>query len=96
LTVIDPIELDDKFVTPNPLSIEGYTDLDNIMFAKVFITSNADALVTGNLRHYKPLLKKRNGAYSSSVYGKVFSQTGMIRELSNEAKINQPVLIEKD
>jgi hypothetical protein len=28
------------------------------MFAEVFITSNADALITGNLRHYKPLLKQ--------------------------------------
>jgi len=32
--------------------------LDDIMFAEVFITSNADALVTGNLRHYKPLLEQ--------------------------------------
>jgi len=28
------------------------------MFAEVFITSNADALITGNLGHYKPLLKQ--------------------------------------
>jgi len=28
------------------------------MFAEVFITSEAKALVTGNLRHYKPLLGK--------------------------------------
>jgi predicted nucleic acid-binding protein len=36
----------------------GYTDPDDIMFAEVFITSNADALITGNLCHYKPLLKQ--------------------------------------
>jgi len=28
------------------------------MFAEIFITPNADALVTGNLRHYKPLLEQ--------------------------------------
>src|SRR5574341_352941 len=57
LAVIDHIELTGKFVISEPLPTEGYTDPDDIMFAEVFITSNADALVTGNLRHYKPLLK---------------------------------------
>ncbi len=58
LAVIDHIELTGRFVTPEPLPAEGYTDPDDIMFAEVFITSNADALITGNLRHYKPLLKQ--------------------------------------
>jgi putative PIN family toxin of toxin-antitoxin system len=58
LAVIDYIELTGRFVTPEPLPAEGYTDPDDIMFAEVFITSNADALITGNLRHYKPLLKQ--------------------------------------
>jgi len=38
--------------------MENYTDPDDIMFAEVFITSNTDALITGNLRHYKALLKE--------------------------------------
>ena len=58
LAVIDHIELTGKLVEPEPLSPEGYTDPDDILFAEVFITSNADALLTGNLRHYKPLLKQ--------------------------------------
>jgi putative PIN family toxin of toxin-antitoxin system len=58
LAVIDHIELAGKFITPKPLSKEGYTDPDDIMFAEVFITSNADALITGNFKHYKPLLKE--------------------------------------
>jgi putative PIN family toxin of toxin-antitoxin system len=45
LAVIDHIELAGKFVTPNPLSTEGNTDPDDIMFVEVFITSNADAVV---------------------------------------------------
>jgi uncharacterized protein len=52
LAVIDHIELTGKLVTPEPLPT------DDIMFAEVFTTSNADALITGNLRHYKPLLKQ--------------------------------------
>lgn len=55
ITTIDHIELSGKLMEPEPLTTEGYTDPDDIMFAEVFITSNADALVTGNLRHYKPL-----------------------------------------
>jgi len=58
LAVIDHIELTGKLVEPELLSTERYTDPDDIMFAEVFITSNADALITGNLRHYKPLLKQ--------------------------------------
>jgi len=58
LAVIDHIELSGQFITPKQLSTEGYTDPDDIMFAEVFITSNADALITGNLKHYKPLLKE--------------------------------------
>lgn len=58
LAVIDHIELTGQYVEPEPLPAEGYTDQDDIMFAEVFITSNADALVTGNLRHYKPLLQR--------------------------------------
>jgi putative PIN family toxin of toxin-antitoxin system len=57
LAVIDHIELTGKFVASEHLSAEGYTDPDDIKFAEVFITSNADALITGDLRHYKPLLK---------------------------------------
>lgn len=53
---IDHIELSGKIITPGMLSKDGYIDPDDIMFAEIFITSKADALVTGNLKHYKPLL----------------------------------------
>lgn len=56
--VVDHIELSGIIIEPNDLPKDGYTDPDDIMFAEVFITSNADALVTGNLRHYKPLLEQ--------------------------------------
>jgi uncharacterized protein len=57
LAVIDHIELTGKFVESEPLLTEGYTDPDDVKFAEVFVTPNADALITGNLRHYKPLRK---------------------------------------
>jgi putative PIN family toxin of toxin-antitoxin system len=56
--VVDHIELSGIIIEPSDLPKDGYTDPDDIMFAEVFITSNADALVTGNLRHYKPLLEQ--------------------------------------
>ena len=52
LAILDHIELTGKLVTPEPMPADG------IMFAEVFLTPNADALITGNLRHYKPLLKQ--------------------------------------
>lgn len=55
IAAIDHIELSGKYVTAEPLSTEGYSDPDDIVFAEVFITSNANALITGNLLHYKPL-----------------------------------------
>jgi len=58
LAVIDHIEVAGQYIESKALPTEGYTDPDDIMFAEVFITSEADALVTGNLRHYKPLLKQ--------------------------------------
>ncbi|MDP1602735.1 MAG: putative toxin-antitoxin system toxin component, PIN family, partial [Legionella sp.] len=56
LAVVDHIEVFGQYIESDRLPTEGYTDLDDVMFAEVLITSDADALVTGNLRHYKPLL----------------------------------------
>jgi hypothetical protein len=39
--VIVHIELTGDFVTSEPLPTEAYTELDDIMLAEVFITSNA-------------------------------------------------------
>ena len=72
LAVIDHIELAGKHVTSEPLSTEGYTDPDDIMFAEVLVTSNADALITGNLRHYKPLLKQNALVLSPTQFLKKF------------------------
>ena len=57
--VIGHIELSGKYVTAESLSTEGYPDPDDIMFAEVLIASNANALVTGNLRHYHPLIQRK-------------------------------------
>ncbi|MFZ5912428.1 MAG: putative toxin-antitoxin system toxin component, PIN family [Chloroflexota bacterium] len=54
--VIDHIELSGKYVTSAPFPTEGFPDPDDLMFAEVFITSEADALVTGNLKHFAPLV----------------------------------------
>ncbi len=56
--VIGFIELSGKYVTAELISTEGYPDLDDIMFAEALIASNAKALVTGNVRHYSPLVQR--------------------------------------
>ncbi len=68
LGAIDHIELSGRLIEPESLPKEGYTDPDDIMFAEVFITSNADALVTGNLRHYKPLLEQNASVLSPTQF----------------------------
>jgi putative PIN family toxin of toxin-antitoxin system len=68
LATVDHIELSGKLIEPKSLPKEGYTDPDDIMFAEVFITSNADALVTGNLRHYKPLIDQNTAVLSPTQF----------------------------
>jgi putative PIN family toxin of toxin-antitoxin system len=68
IRAIDHIELSGIIIEPNDLPEDGFTDLDDIMFAEVFITSNADALVTGNLRHYKPLLEQNAAVLSPAQF----------------------------
>ena len=68
LATIDHIELSGELIEPKSLPTEGYTDPDDIMFAEVFITSNADALVTGNLRHYKPLINQNTAVLSPTQF----------------------------
>lgn len=68
LAAIDHIELSGKLIESQNLPKEGYTNPDDIMFAEVFITSSADALVTGNLRHYKPLLEQNASVLSPTQF----------------------------
>jgi hypothetical protein len=41
---------------------------DDLPFAEVFITANAQALVTGNLRHFSPLIEKGLAVYSPAQF----------------------------
>jgi len=56
LAVIDHIEVSSRYIEVEALFPEGYTD--DIVFAEVFITLQAGTLITGNPRHYRPLLKQ--------------------------------------
>lgn len=62
--VIGHIELSGKYVTAESLSTDEYPDPDDIMFAEVLIASDANALVTGNLRHYNPLVQRNMSVLS--------------------------------
>lgn len=56
--VIAHIELTGQQIEAIALSSDGFQDPDDLPFAEVFITANAQALVTGNLRHFSPLVEK--------------------------------------
>lgn len=56
--VIRYIELTGKFVDADKLAPDGYPDQNDMPFVEVFITSKAQALVTGNFRHFIPLADK--------------------------------------
>ena len=74
--IISYLELAGKFVNASPLSAEGYSDLDDLPFAEVFISTNADALVTGNLRHFAPLVEKGSAVFSPAVFLESFFPEG--------------------
>jgi putative PIN family toxin of toxin-antitoxin system len=56
--VIAHIELTGQQIDAIALSPDGFPDSDDLPFAEVFISAKADALVTGNLRHFSPLVEK--------------------------------------
>ena len=66
--VIAHIELTGNLITPASLSAVGYPDPDDLPFAEVFITADADALITGNIRHFAPLIEKGLAVISPALF----------------------------
>jgi len=66
--VIAHIELTGQQIDAIALSPDGFQDPDDLPFAEVFITATADALVTGNLRHFSPLVEKGLGICSPAQF----------------------------
>jgi uncharacterized protein len=56
--IIAHIELTGQQIDSGALPLEGFQDPDDLPFAEVFITAKAQALVTGNLRHFSPLVER--------------------------------------
>ena len=56
--VIRYIELTGHYVDAESVSADGFPDQNDMPFVEVFITSKSLALVTGNFRHFKPLIDK--------------------------------------
>ena len=56
--ILAHLELTGQWVEAAPLPSAGFTDPGDLPFAEVFITANAQALVSGNLRHFSPLVEK--------------------------------------
>ena len=62
--VIAHIELSGQLIDAVALPSDGFQDPDDLPFAEVFISANAQALVTGNLSHFSPLVEKELAVYS--------------------------------
>lgn len=62
--VIAHIELTGQHIDADPLPPDGFQDPDDLPFAEVFLKADANALVTGNLRHFAPLVKKGLAVFS--------------------------------
>jgi uncharacterized protein len=66
--VIAHIELTGQQIDAVALPSDGFQDPDDLPFAEVFITANAQALVTGNLRHFSPLVERELAVYSPAQF----------------------------
>lgn len=62
--VIALIELTGCYIDAQPLPSEGFPDRDDLPFVEVFLAANAQALVTGNPRHFAPVIEKGLAVYS--------------------------------
>lgn len=62
------IELTGQEIEAEILQTDGFQDSDDLPFADVFVTANAQALVTGNLRHFSPLIEKGLAVYSPAQF----------------------------
>lgn len=66
--VIAHIELTGQRIDATAMSPEGFDDIDDLPFAEVFLTANAQALVTGNLRHFSSLVERNLAVYSPAQF----------------------------
>ena len=70
--VIDHLELAGRRIEAETLPGEGFPDPGDLPFAEVFLTSQADALVTGNLRHFQPLVETGLAVYTRAQFIDLF------------------------
>jgi putative PIN family toxin of toxin-antitoxin system len=66
--IVAYLELSGQWVEAENLSKEGYPDPGDLPFAEVFVSAQAQALVIGNLRHFKPLLEQGLAVYSPAQF----------------------------
>jgi putative PIN family toxin of toxin-antitoxin system len=66
--VIAHIELAGQQIDVTELSVDGIQDPDDLPFAEVFLAANAQALVTGNLRHFSALVEKGLAVFSPAQF----------------------------
>jgi uncharacterized protein len=66
--VIAHIELTGQQIDAGTISLDNIQDPDDLPFAEVFITANAHALVTGNIRHFSSLRDRGLAIYNPAQF----------------------------
>ena len=66
--VIAFIELTGLYIDAVAMSADGFQYLDDLPLAEVFITANAQALVTSNLRHFSFLVERGLVVYNPAQF----------------------------
>jgi len=70
--IISHMEMSGQLVEAAPLPADLFQDPGDIPFIEVFITANAGALVTGNLRHFVPWIEQGLAIHSPARFLELF------------------------
>jgi len=70
--IIAHIELTGQWIEAEALPSGGFPDPDDIPFVEVFTTANAQALVTGNLRHFSMQIDQGLAIYTPAQFIELF------------------------
>jgi putative PIN family toxin of toxin-antitoxin system len=66
--VIAHIELTGQLIEAGTFPADGFPDPDDMPFVEAFVSASAQALVSGNLRHFSPLIEKGLAVYSPAQF----------------------------
>jgi putative PIN family toxin of toxin-antitoxin system len=72
--IVTYLELTGCMVEAEVYPAGGFPDPADLPFVEVFIAAQADALISGNLRHFKPVIDKGLHIYSPAQFLKILGE----------------------